>query len=132
MKKIYWFILGGLILFSMTTTATYFLVEHFKNPKVQDFKSCFEAGYPIEESYPLKCSDGKTTYVQDIIQNKDATICPLQYDPVCAQVDIVCITTPCETLYQTYANECFARGNQIIHRGPCLKNESKSKNENRS
>lgn len=35
---------------------------------IQSFEDCLNSGFPIMESYPRQCNDGKTTYVEEIVQ----------------------------------------------------------------
>lgn len=35
---------------------------------IQSFEDCLNSGFPIMESYPRQCNDGKTTYVEEIAQ----------------------------------------------------------------
>jgi hypothetical protein len=41
-------------------------------------------------------------------EQKEATACIELYAPVCAAVQIQCITTPCEPIPKTFSNSCFA------------------------
>ncbi|MEY2665452.1 MAG: hypothetical protein RLZZ480_557 [Candidatus Parcubacteria bacterium] len=41
-------------------------------------------------------------------EQKSAEACIELYAPVCASVQIQCITTPCEPIQKTYPNSCFA------------------------
>lgn len=40
--------------------------------------------------------------------------CTEQYEPVCAQVQVECVTTPCDPVSQTYSNSCFACANDRV------------------
>ena len=35
--------------------------------KIKSFEDCVQAGYPVMESYPRQCSDGKNTWTEEII-----------------------------------------------------------------
>ena len=49
-------------------------------------------------------------------------LCPEEYAPVCAEVQIECVTTPCNALKQTFSNLCFMNNNRqakFLYRGAC-------------
>jgi hypothetical protein len=41
-------------------------------------------------------------------EQKEADVCIEIYAPVCAQVQVECVTTPCDSVPQTFPNGCFA------------------------
>ena len=47
--------------------------------------------------------------------------CTMEYAPVCASKPIVCITTPCNPIEQTYSNRCIALSNgaSVLYEGQC-------------
>src|SRR3990167_5624989 len=47
--------------------------------------------------------------------------CTMEYNPVCGAKPIVCITTPCNPIQQTYGNRCTmqADGAVYLHDGAC-------------
>ena len=49
--------------------------------------------------------------------------CTMQYDPVCAMVQVQCVRAPCPTIKRTFGNACLARmaGAKILYRGECGK-----------
>ncbi len=46
-------------------------------------------------------------------------ICTMEYAPVCAQVKVQCVTTPCNPVEQTFWNKCTAGDNKILYTGEC-------------
>lgn len=47
-------------------------------------------------------------------ESRFAEECIELYAPVCAQVQVECITTPCEPVPQTFSNSCFACANERV------------------
>ncbi len=47
--------------------------------------------------------------------------CTKEYRPVCGQKQVVCITTPCNPVQQTYGNRCMAEadGATVLYEGQC-------------
>ncbi len=47
--------------------------------------------------------------------------CTKEYKPVCASKPIVCVTTPCNPIQQTYSNRCVAgaEGATVLYEGSC-------------
>ena len=57
-----------------------------------------------------------------------STVCLAIYDPVCASVEIQCITEPCDPVKQTFSNICEMKKNPLakfLHKGECV-NENNS------
>lgn len=44
----------------------------------------------------------------DAMDPQDPTMCTMQYEPVCGEMAVQCVTTPCEPIQQTYGNACVA------------------------
>lgn len=40
------------------------------------------------------------------------TMCTMQYEPVCGEKQVQCITTPCDPIRSTYGNACMAAADQ--------------------
>jgi hypothetical protein len=40
------------------------------------------------------------------------TMCTMQYEPVCAEKQVQCVTTPCNPIRSTYGNACMAAADQ--------------------
>jgi len=50
--------------------------------------------------------------------------CTKEYVPVCAEVEIECITTPCKPIKQTFSNACVLSNNKkatFLYKGACKK-----------
>lgn len=89
------------------------------NNKITNFDECAAAGNPIMESYPRQCRAGDQTFVEDISikctdDQRDAEFCITLYRPVCATVNIQCITAPCDPIKETFSNSCVACSNPLV------------------
>jgi len=60
-----------------------------------------------------------TTTTKIDYENTDNQICTMDYRPVCAQVEVQCVTTPCNPIDETFSNACSAWDNKIIYTGEC-------------
>lgn len=92
---------------------------------IGSFEECEAAGNPVMESYPRQCrsADG-LLFIEEIIVKpspNDEIFCTTQYDPVCGEVQVQCITEPCYPVKETFSNRCFAekRGAFNIVDGEC-------------
>ena len=66
-----------------------------KSGKVTDFKSCVDAGYPVQETAPPRCRDSKgNTYVDFDDADKDYNNCVSKGGEV-TQKQVVCVQAPC-------------------------------------
>lgn len=48
--------------------------------------------------------------------------CTMEYAPVCAKVQVQCVTTPCEPVYETFGNACTMNANKnatFAYNGEC-------------
>ena len=45
---------------------------------------------------------------------RNVDICTLDYTPVCATVNVQCVTEPCHPVYETYGNSCQACSNPLV------------------
>jgi len=66
------------------------------------------------------CVD-QSTFCQP--QQRQGDVCFQLYDPVCAKVNIQCVTTPCDPINQTFSNSCEACRNSLVEsytRGECV------------
>lgn len=41
-------------------------------------------------------------------------VCTMDYNPVCAKVQVQCITTPCNPVRETFSNRCMALNNSLV------------------
>ncbi len=58
-----------------------------------------------------------------LVQERDVDVCSQAYEPVCALVNVQCITTPCEPVKETFSNSCEACRNALVDEytiGECL------------
>ena len=69
--------------------------------------ACEFAACPGENEAPSKVIDCTP-------EQKGADTCIELYAPVCASVQIQCITTPCEPIEKTFSNSCFACSEQSV------------------
>lgn len=71
-------------------------------------------GYPsdIAIDYNEQIADEEIHYVLTHFKDgHDTPVCTAEYLPVCAKVDILCVTTPCESIEQTFSNHCMLNAN---------------------
>jgi hypothetical protein len=88
--------------------------------EITNFEQCLAAGNPAMESYPRQCRAGDKTFVEEIgrtscePEQRNADACITLYDPVCVEVQVQCITTPCNPVKETYSNSCNACSNENV------------------
>ena len=57
-------------------------------------------------------------------EQRNVDACIEIYQPVCAKVNVQCVTTPCEPVEETFPNSCFACSNSLVESyivGECAK-----------
>ena len=61
---------------------------------------------------------GRTT---DSTTDEKPTVCTADYTPVCGEVQVQCVTTPCNPVQETFSNMCNleARGAKFLYTGEC-------------
>jgi len=101
-----------------------------KEANINSFEDCIAAGNPAMESYPRQCrtEDGKH-FVEEIddpvgTPAKEVFQCPAKqtgpsaciavYQPVCGEVQIQCVTSPCPPVQETFSNSCVACSNSLV------------------
>jgi len=60
--------------------------------------------------------------VECLPEQRDVDACIEIYQPVCANINVQCVTTPCDPAQETFANSCFACSNSLVStytRGEC-------------
>jgi hypothetical protein len=76
----------------------------------------------------LKACDPATTYAPvctkyaDEGTSDEPKVCTMQYDPVCAEVQVQCVTTPCNPVKETFGNACMMNANKnakYLYKGEC-------------
>lgn len=53
---------------------------------------------------------------------EEPVVCTMDYNPVCAKVQVQCITTPCDSVEQTFGNRCAMEVNKLaefLYTGEC-------------
>ena len=106
------FIILGLLFFGQVK-----LTE--RGQVIGSFDDCIAAGNSVMESYPRQCRADEKTFVEDISQKclpeqRSTHFCIALYEPVCAAVNIQCITTPCNPIKKTFSNSCEACKNNLV------------------
>ncbi len=48
----------------------------------------------------------------DVDSSEQPSMCTMQYEPVCAEKEVQCVTAPCNPIRQTYGNACMAAADQ--------------------
>ncbi len=98
---------------------------------INSFDRCVEAGNSVMESYPRQCVSGGVTFTEDSSikctkEQRSVNICTQVYQPVCGEVNVQCVTEPCESVKQTFSNLCVACGNSLVEsyiQGECINKE---------
>ncbi|MFW5746571.1 MAG: hypothetical protein ACOCWQ_03395 [Nanoarchaeota archaeon] len=95
-----------------------------EGPEIVSFEECVDAGNPVMESYPRQCRADGRLFVEQIDQ--DMQMCTREYLPVCGEVQVQCVTTPCPPINTTFPNRCEAEraGAREIREGACVESES--------
>lgn len=60
--------------------------------------------------------------IKNTENEKHPRICPAIYMPVCATIQVECITSPCPPIQKTFSNKCVMNGNnkaRFLHEGMC-------------
>lgn len=68
---------------------------------------------PVVED-PVDASDQIADVFTCSPESREAQVCIELYAPVCAQVQVECITTPCNPVPETFSNSCFACANERV------------------
>jgi hypothetical protein len=70
---------------------------------------------------------GTTEPTGDIIvcepEQRGPGVCAEIYQPVCGKVNVQCVTEPCDQVFETFSNSCFACGNSLVEsyiEGECV------------
>lgn len=63
---------------------------------------------------------------------EDNMVCTMQYEPVCAEVQVQCIKAPCPAIKETFGNKCMMNANKLakfLYEWECKKDIDLSKCE---
>lgn len=127
MKKSYIIFTGLISILMLTACSQTTPTEPQTRVEVSNFEECIVAGNPVMESYPRQCSHEGKIFVEAMEQvmvdgQEDIKPCTREYQPVCGEIQVQCITTPCPPLRTTFANRCEAEnaGAIDITEGACM------------
>ena len=56
----------------------------------------------------------KKTGIECQEEQRNVDVCMQVYQPVCATVNVQCVTTPCDPAEQTFSNSCVACQNPLV------------------
>jgi hypothetical protein len=77
--------------------------------------------FPVDNEVPNCAADGPGC--EQFNPNKDnIKPCTREYMPVCGEVQIECVTTPCEPMKKTFSNACVLGNNKrarFLYDGAC-------------
>ncbi len=92
---------------------------------------CFAAPCPaMQETFGNMCMlnnqwNAKFLYTWACVE--EPTACTMQYDPVCAEVQVECIQAPCPPIKETFGNSCMMNANKratFLYKGECKVEET--------
>jgi len=70
-------LLLSLILIILVSVGVFYFKDQLLKPKITDFKSCMEGGYPILETYPRSCQYSKDVrFVEPLSQEDKKKLSP--------------------------------------------------------
>ena len=62
----------------------------------------------------LPINKPKTKNIECLPEQRNTDACITLYEPVCANVNVQCITTPCPPVKETFSNACDACKNPLV------------------
>jgi len=69
----------------------------------------------LNNDEPIVIDDGSNTTVFECKpEQRNIDACIEIYQPVCAEVQVQCITTPCPPIKETFSNSCKACSNSLV------------------
>lgn len=70
---------------------------------------------------PVCLAPVSSEVIGSVVITVGAASCTKEYNPVCGLKQVVCVTTPCNPIQQTYGNRCAmeADGATFVHAGEC-------------
>ena len=73
----------------------------------------------------IGCQSSSAPIIKKEVTSMQAQgFCTKEYMPICATVQIQCLTTPCEATQTTFSNRCMMKQNKqatFLHQGKCKK-----------
>lgn len=144
MKKIIFLIWTALLLLTASVNAEYIVYNNVSEFEKAKWEICEQAtdgcntysviDWKVTEWTEIYCEnhtpEWRCTKVKDDVMTTmsfpttksiedDARVCTMDYNPVCAKVQIQCITTPCNPILETFSNACMAWDNEIVYTWEC-------------
>lgn len=87
-------------------------MQNYKIYAIAIFLLSFNACSPSHDEAKIQSSN----------QNTTKRPCTKEYIPVCGEVEVECITTPCEPIKKTFPNACVLANNKrakLLYKGTC-------------
>jgi hypothetical protein len=78
--------------------------------------------YVVDKSVDAITFDVEGKSTDTITLNEKVALCTKEFAPVCAEKSVVCITEPCEPVYETYSNRCMLDADssaKFLYEGEC-------------
>ena len=108
------------LLIGLTVLQFIFVYQHERNMALEAHKAAQATSTDIIVTEPLPPilepaqDDIDTPYFYCSNESRLADACIEIYSPVCGQVQVECITTPCPPVPETFSNSCFACQNDRV------------------
>ncbi len=73
-----------------------------------EFAACPSDDEPEEPTTPNDSDTERPDQITCSPESREAEACIEIYQPVCGQVQVECVSEPCEPVTETFSNSCFA------------------------